>query len=430
MSQVPTHTGPSRRRFMQSVTTAALASGVMSKVSPAAYAAGSDTLKIGLVGCGGRGTGAAVQALTADSNAKLVSIGDMFLDNIEKSVTNMGRQKDIADRVVAGRDHWHAGFDAYKAVIAESDVVLLGTPPHFRPMHYKAAVEAGRHVFAEKPVAVDAAGVRSCLETTELARKKGLVVVSGLCWRYDGSMRDMIHRIQEGQIGELRAISSTRFAGISGRTYDRTPEMTDMEYQIRNWYYYTWLSGDFVVEQFVHELDKISWLMGDRHPTTVTAVGGRQARSGPNSGHIYDHFTAIMDYEDGLKYYGSTRHMAGCSSLNRDLVHGATGEAELAKFTIRGDKPFRGTPSKVQMHQAEHNELFEFIRSGKPRNDGVYMSHSTLLAIMIRESAYTGKTIAWEQAMNSQQELRPSSYTRDGKPPEAQVAIPGITQFV
>jgi predicted dehydrogenase len=321
------------------------------------------------------------------------------------------------------------GFDGYKGVIADSDVVLLATPPHFRPMHLRAAIEAGKHVFAEKPVAVDPWGVRHVLETAEMAKQRGLTIVSGLCWRYDASMQETIRRVHEGQIGNITAVESTRFSGIVGRSQDRDPSWTEMEYQLRNWYYYTWLSGDFNVEQFVHELDKVAWALG-QYPTSVICAGGRQTRNGPNSGHIYDHFSAIYDYADGTRYYAATRHQNGCTNTMRDVVHGADGRAELGKFTITGKKPWRGDRAKVQMHQAEHNDMFAALRAGKIINNGEYMAKSTMMAIMARESAYTGKSITWDDIMASKLELKPTAYTRDGVPPKAEIAMPGITKFV
>jgi predicted dehydrogenase len=399
----------------------------------AAYAAGGDALRVGLVGCGGRGTGAAAQALTADSATKLTAVGDMFEDAAMQSLTNLGKTK-VKDQVAVERDHIFVGFDAYKQVIAACDVVLLATPPYFRPMHLRAAIEAGKHVFAEKPVAVDAPGVRHVLESAEMARRKNLSIVSGLCWRYDNNMIETVGRIHDGQIGDLVAGESTRFTGLVGRTNDRQPQWTEMEYQLRNWYFFTWLSGDFIVEQFVHELDKMAWILKDAYPSSVQCSGGRQARIGPNSGHIYDHFSAIFDYADGFKYYAATRHINGCSNVNQDLVLGTNGRSAPMKFSCQSrdgkDTLWRGGKQPGQMHQLEHDAFFAALRAGKIINNGDYMAKSTMMAIMARMSAYTGRQITWDQAMKSNEALDPSKLALDGVPPPAEVAIPGVTRFV
>lgn len=424
---------PTRRDFLTAAgTVAAGAVAARVAVQSTAYAAGSDVMRIGLVGCGGRGTGAAAQALTADSATKLTTIGDMFEDQALKSLENLSKTK-IKQQLAVEKDKIFTGFDAYKQVIANCDIVLLATPPHFRPMHLRAAIEAGKHVFAEKPVAVDAPGVRHVLETARMAREKNLSIVSGLCWRYDNNMIETVRKLQEGIIGKFVAGESTRFTGLVGRTNERQPGWTDMEFQLRNWYFFTWLSGDFIVEQFVHELDKMAWILGDVYPSSVLCSGGRQARTGPNSGHIYDHFSSIFEYENGFKYYAATRHISGCSNQNQDLVLGEKGRSTPMKFTCTSrdgkETLFKGGKDKGQMHQLEHDAFFTALRAGKIINNGDYMAKSSMMAIMSRMSAYTGKQISWEQAMASTEALNPTKYAIDGMPPAAEIAIPGVTRF-
>jgi myo-inositol 2-dehydrogenase / D-chiro-inositol 1-dehydrogenase len=390
------------------------------------HAAGSDTLKVGLIGCGGRGTGAAAQALNADSNAKLTAIADAFADRLESSLSNLkaeqGSKIDIAD------DHKFVGFDAYKQLLAtDVDVVLLATPPHFRPIHFKAAIDAGKHTFVEKPVAVDAPGVRSVLATAEAAKAKNLVVVSGLCYRYDLPKRELVKRVHDGAIGDVRAMHVSYNTGTLWH-HDRQPSWSEMEYQLRNWLYFTWLSGDFNVEQHVHSLDKAAWIMGDEPPVRATGLGGRQVRTGEEWGHIYDHMAVIYEYANGTRLFSNCRQMGGCSVDVSDHLLGTKGSAEMMSATIDGETPWKYSGAKPNMYDQEHKELFASIRSGSPINNGLYMARSTMLGIMGRMACYTGQTLTWDQCLNSKEDLSPASYTW-GDAPKAAIAKPGLTQF-
>ena len=423
----------SRRAFLKQSTTA-VAGGLVTGLSVAhsAHAAGSDVIRVGLAGCGGRGTGAAAQVLTADPGTRLVAMCDAFEDRLQRSLKSMKAQKDIADRVTVDSDHQFGGFDGYKHVIASDvDVVLLATPPHFRPMHLRACIEAGTHVFAEKPVAVDAPGVRSVLETTELAKRKNLFIVSGLNGRYSPSLQEMVGRVQDGAIGNIVALHAARYAG-GVWVRPREPGMTDMQYQMRNWYYFTWLSGDFNVEQFVHQLDRMAWVMKDQYPARCYSTGGRQARTAPEYGHIYDHFSSVFEYPQGVRVFTTTRHQQGCSNESQALVMGTKGLADLNAGKITGENPWQA-PRQQQRdssHQQEQDAFMAALRAGKVINNGDYMAKSTLMAIMTRMSAYTGQSLTWEQVLNSTLDLSPSGYTWDSKPPESQVAVPGVTKFV
>ncbi len=418
-----------RRDFLQRSSTAVVAGTLATGLARSVHAAGSDVLKLGLIGCGGRGTGAAVQALTADPNTRLVAMGDAFADRIEFSLNGM-QKSPVADRVTVDAEHQFAGFDAYKKVLASGvDIVLLAEPPHFRPISLKAAIDAGKHVFAEKPVAVDAPGVRSVLATCEEAKKKNLMVVSGLCWRYETGMQETIRKLHEGAIGDIVTLETTRYGQGSGKRFQREPGMTDMYYQMRNWYYYTWLSGDFVVEQFVHELDKMAWLMHDEYPVKCVATGGRQTRIEPMFGHIYDHFNAIFEYANGVKLYAGTRHQTGTEGVRLDLAKGAKGTCDMMKYTITGANPWKREGRATAMHQLEHDAMYAALRKGQIINNGDYMAKSTMMGILARMSAYTGKSLTWEQAMASKEDLSPPKYAWDVALPEPPVAMPGVTKF-
>ncbi len=417
----------SRREFLA-------ASAIAAATAPAIYAAGNDTLKVGLIGCGDRGTGAAVNALNADKNVKLVAMADAFPDRLNTSLENLLKKKDIAGKVDVKDDAKFTGFDAYKEVIARCDVVLLTTPPHFRPIHLKAAVEAGKHVFAEKPVAVDAPGVRSVLESCRLAAKKNLSVVSGLCLRYDSGFKETVKRIHGGAIGEVLYVQANDYRG--GRwAKARQPDWSDMTYHMRNWYNFTWLSGDFNVEQHVHFLDVCAWVMQEKYPVKAMGMGGRSVLNGKEYGNIYDHFSIVYEYANGARFISNTRHHPRAKGDMSAFALGTKGRSLLSErtngLTIQSENRdwFYEGPFN-QMYQTEHDELFASIRNGKPINNGEYMSHSTLLAIMGRMAAYTGQEITWKMALESKEDLSPPKYDWDVKLEHPPIAIPGVTKFV
>ena len=418
-----------RRDFLKAGTAAAVAGSlaVNSGILHGAYADGSDIIKVGLIGCGGRGTGAASQALSADPYTKLTAVGDAFADQNEKCLKilkGFGKRSDVP------KENRFTGFDAYKKVIDAVDVVLLTTPPHFRPMQLRAAIEAGKNVFCEKPVAVDAPGCRSVKETVEMAKKKNLAVVSGLCWRYHPSIRATFKQVMEekaiGDIHSMRCSYNTR--GLW--TKPRKEDWSEMEFQVRNWLYFTWLSGDHINEQHIHSLDKMTWAMGDKHPVKASGTGGRQTRTDKVYGNVYDHFAVEYEYENGVKAFSRCRQQNGCDVDVSDTLYGSKGVCQISshRTSIKGDVNWKYKGKSGNMYQIEHNEMFQSIRDGKPINNGDYMTTSTMMAIMGRMSAYTGKTITWDQAWNSKEDLSPKAYEwGDIKFPE--VAMPGITRF-
>jgi predicted dehydrogenase len=426
-------TTTSRREFLES-STAVMVGGVLAgplSIAQSAYAAGSDVLRIGLIGCGSRGTGAAAQALNADKNVKLVALGDAFEDRLQNCLSTLQKDETIAPKIDVKADHRFVGFDAYKNVIASGvDVVLLCEPPHFRPAHLKAAIEAGKHVFAEKPVAVDAPGVRSVLATCEEAKKKNLSVVSGLCLRYSHGFQEMMKRLHDGAIGDPVALQANDYRGRIW-VKERQPDWTDMHWQMRNWYYFTWLSGDFNVEQHVHFLDVCAWAMKNEYPVRAVGMGGRQVRTGPEYGNIYDHFSVIYEYANGVKLFSNCRQQTGCHNDMSAHALGTKGRAEISerRLAITGSNAWQRPGKDNNFYQTEHDELFASIRAGKPINNGDYMSKSTLLAIMGRMAAYTGQLITWDMALNSKEDLTPPKYEW-GPLATPAVAMPGKTRFV
>jgi len=427
-----------RRRFVKGAAAAAAVPLILPGTASALTARTDDpdVIKVGLIGCGGRGTGAAYQAINSEQGTvRLVAMADVFQDKLEASLSNLKRYlgEERAHLADVAPDRRHVGFGAAERLIASDvDVVLLATPPHFRPAHLRAAVQAGKHVFTEKPMAVDGPGVRSVLETAALAKQTQRSLVCGFCWRYNVRHRALYERVLDGAVGDIQAVYSTYNATPLG-TSPRKPGWSDTEWQLRNWQHMTWLSGDHITEQAVHSLDKMGWVMGDVPPLSCTAVGGRQARTGAETGNVYDHFSVTYDYANGAKGFHMSRQMANCSNDNSDYVWGTKGTATVKGWSdtheITGPDAWTYEGEGNDMYQQEHNELFASIRAGKPMNDGVWMARSTLLAIMGRMAAYTGQTITWEQALNSTERLGPERYAFASMDVEP-VAIPGRTKFV
>ncbi len=423
---------PSSRRTFLKQSTAAIVGTTLAAtlVNPRmVHAGGSDILKVGLIGCGGRGCGAAVNAMNAEDNVCLTALADLFPDHVEAAKKSISQE--VGAKYQVTDDQCFVGFDAYQKLIDSGvDVVLLATTPHYRPQHLRAAVEAGKHIFCEKPVAVDPVGVRSVLESTELAKKKGLNIVSGLCWRYDFGVRETIGRIKDGAIGKIVAIHENYLTGTLWLR-PRQPEWSEMENQNRNWYYYTWLSGDHIVEQFVHSLDKAMWLMDDQPPQSCFGLGGRQVRTQPEFGNIYDHHAVCYEWANGVKAFAYTRQMARCAGDVEDYILGTEGKAQVLingqKGAINGQPVFKG--DKPGMYEQEHKELFAAIRAGTPINNGRYMALSTMMAIIGREACYTGEVLNWDDAINADVRLGPTTYEW-GDVEVPAVAVPGVTKFL
>ena len=425
-----------RRQFVQ--TSAALAVPLV--VPSWAYAWGSEaaTIKVGLIGCGGRGTGAIVQSMRSSADMQLVALADLLPERIDRAKGEI--EKAIAsDATLAPKykltpDRSFSGFDAYKKLLAtDVDVVVLATPPGFRPLHLRAAVEAGKHIFAEKPVAVDAAGVRHVLQTYEMARGKNLGIGVGTQRRHHPGYIEAMNRVRDGAIGDV----------LNGQVYwnqgglwsiEKTPAMSDAEWQIRNWLYFTWLSGDHIVEQHVHNIDVANWVM-NATPVRAVGVGGRASRVQPVYGHIYDHFAVDYEYPNGVHIMSMARQIQGARGRNGEWFQGTKGKV----FTSEGGQPrVEGTngwewqrpEGFVQPMQQEHNDLIASIKAGKPRNDLKRIAESTLTAIMGRMAAYTGLPVTWEQALNSKEDTFPKDLTWDMKLPVPPVPHPGQTKLL
>jgi myo-inositol 2-dehydrogenase / D-chiro-inositol 1-dehydrogenase len=425
----------SRRQFLKTSTVAvlggALAPGM--SLSGRAQAPNSETLKVGLIGCGGRGTGAASQALHADSNVMLTAMADVFSDQLQRSLGILRKQ--MPDKVKVEDDHCFIGLDAYQKVLESGvDVVILTTPPGFRPLQLKAAVAANKHIFCEKPVATDAPGLRSVMESVAESKTKPISLVAGLCWRYNLPREAFYRQIHDGAIGDIRAIYATYYTGPvkpMPPADSRPANYTDLEWELRNWYNFVWLCGDSLVEQAVHSVDKIAWAMGDKPPLKAVAVGGRQIPS--NGGNIYDHFEVNYEYPNGVRAFMGSRQISGCYNENSDYVMGSAGVGTIPGWSaphITGANPWRYQGPNPDMYQVEHNRLFASIRSGNHMNDGDRMASSTLLALMGRMAAYTGEEVTWDQAMHSQEDRYPENLTWDTKLTVRPRALPGITKFV
>ena len=415
----------SRRDFIKSSVAASLAAAIPGGLG--LHAQGTDTIRIGVIGCGGRGTGAAIDCLDAAPGVEIVAMGDLFVDRIESSLKAIKEKH--PDKVKVTKDRCFTGFDNYLKVVASPDVNLIVTAaaPGFRPIHLKAAVEGGKHVFMEKPVAVDPAGVRSVIASAKLAREKGLAVVCGTQRRHQKSYLELMKRLHDGQIGEI----------IGGQCYwnqgelwvvKRTPQMSDMEWQCRNWLYFTWLSGDHIVEQHIHNIDVMNWAFGSL-PVKVTGMGGRQQRTAPEYGNIYDHFAVEYEYPNGVRVASLCRQIPGCADRVEERIVGTKGYA-FGYGEIHGENFWKFEGDEPNPYVQEQADLIAGIRSGNFLNEGRRIAESTMCAIMGRMSAYTGRAIGWEWAMTSSKlDLTPPRY-EFGPNPVDPVAIPGQTQLV
>jgi predicted dehydrogenase len=426
----------SRRNFIKATAAIGIAATLSGRER--LFAAGSDKLRVGVVGCGWRGTGAAADCVNAADNVEVVAMGDLFQDQLDWSLAKLSREVD--DKVSVTEETSFVGFDAYKKVIAcDINMVILGTPPHFRSEHLKAAVEAGKHVFMEKPVAVDPAGIRSVIASSELAGQKGLAIVTGTQRRHQDHYLEIMKRIHNGDIGEIR--SAQCYWNMGALWIERAKEnlqkkealgWSDMEWQCRNWLFLTWLSGDHIVEQHVHNLDIINWAIG-AHPVQAMGMGGREVRTGPEYGNVFDHFAIEYEYPNGVRVLSMCRQTDGCHDIVAERVVGTTGKTytDGSIGRIEGQNPYEYDGESPNPYVQEHTDLIASIREGKPLNEGKRIAESTMTAIMGRMSAYTGRALKWDWAMNaSKLDLSPAEYSFDIELPVRPVAVPGKTQLI
>ncbi len=436
----------SRRNFLKVAGAATISSMIPATPTISAESSRSthsNTLKVGLIGCGGRGSGATEEALNADPNVVLTAMADVFDDQLETSYRRL--KEKFPQKVQVSPDKKFIGLDAYQKLIdSDVDVVLLAAPPAFRPDHLEYAVNAGKHLFCEKPFAVDGPGLRRVIMATQKAREKHLSLVSGFCWRYHLPKRETFNRIINGQIGEILTVEATYNTGELWFK-ERRDGWSDMEYKLRNWLYYNWLSGDHIIEQAIHSLDMLQWGMGDTLPVRATGSGGRQKRVDKKFGNVYDHFAVTYEYPNGTKAYFSCRQQNGTSPSygvefvgtdGKCIVDCRTGVHEIkgshpwiyqdeTKFT--DENAYQKAKSRG-MYQLEHDELFASIRNNQPINDGDWMTRSNLIALTGRIAAYTGQTITCEQALCSTEALFPGPVSWETTY-DLPIAIPGVSSF-
>ncbi|MBL8695335.1 MAG: Gfo/Idh/MocA family oxidoreductase [Planctomycetes bacterium] len=417
-----------RRAFMSSATGAAIAAASAESVARAAWAGNVGPLRYGIIGCGGRGTGAAVDALNASPDVVVTALADVFSDRLASCRAELEKH---GGRAKVSDDRCYSGFDAYQKLLAtDVDVVVLATSPHFRPMHFEAAIAAGKHVFVEKPVGVDPVGIRRVLAAGEVAEQRKLCVVAGTQRRHQACYREAIARVRDGAIGEVIA---ARCRWNMGELWVKPPqpEWSEMEWQLRNWLYFTWLSGDHIVEQHVHNLDVVNWVVG-RAPVRAVGMGGRQVRTHAHYGNVFDHFAVQYDYGNGVMLASYCHQTAGCDGAVDETIYGTKGKLQ----TTHGRAEITGSvkwsmedPEGHNPYVQEHIDLVEAIRSGRPVNETRAVAESTLTAILGRMSAYTGRALSWEQVLASKLDLSPAKYEM-GKAPLIEVAVPGKTAFV
>ncbi len=432
----------SRRNFIK--TSAAVSMAAMLSGTGKIFADGSDKMRVGVIGCGGRGSGAAVDCIKSSEGVEIVAIGELFQDRLEKGINNI-KEKLVEDKLPADKlkvteETCFVGFDAYKKVVAcdDVDMVIIATPPHFRPMHLEAAIEAGKHVFMEKPVAVDPGGIRSIIATSEIAEQKGLAIVAGTQRQHQEHYLEIIRRIHKGDIGEI--VAAQCYWNMEGLWLEAAKDnltnkeklgWSDMEYQIRNWLFLVWLSGDHIVEQHVHNLDVVNWAIGS-HPIKAMGVGGREVRTGPEFGNVFDHFAIEFEYPNGARVLSMCRQTEGCIRQVSERVIGTKGSTytDGSVGYIEGQNAYKFESESPNPYVQEHTDLIASIRGGNPLNEGRRVAESTMTAIMGRMSAYTGRALSWDWVMNaSKLDLSPPKY-EFGDLPVRPVAVPGKTKLV
>lgn len=436
--------GITRRDFMKKTTLAAGGGFFMSSLpaGASAHAGASDTLKVAVVGCGGRGTGAANQALIADEGVKIVALADIFRDRLDECYDTLSMRYKETGRLDVPEEHRFTDFDGYKHAIELADVVILATPPGFRPEHFEEAVRQGKHVFMEKPVATDAPGIRRVLKAGRLAREKKLNIVVGLQRRYQTNYREALKRVQKGEIGK---ITSGQVYWNDGGVWvkERQPEMSEMEYQMRNWYYFTWVCGDHILEQHIHNIDVANWFIGE-YPESAQGMGGREVRNGKDHGQIFDHHFVEFTYPGGAVIASQCRHQPNTFSRVAEHLQGTNGTLQLDAGNKAIMKDYNGIllydhdgMNDPNPYQVEHDELFSAIRNGDLIDDTDFGAKSTLAGIMGRMATYTGKTVSWDFAINSQKVLVPDNITWGTEPPvlpdengNYPVPTPGVTELI
>jgi predicted dehydrogenase len=424
--------GFSRRGFLKN-TAAVGAASVMAKHIPASLAqSAADPIRVGLIGCGGRGTGAASDTIKSSENVHVVAMADAFEDRLKGSRENLNNEEELKGKFLVEDDHCFVGFDAYKELLAldDIDMVILAAPPGFRPLHLEAAVAAGKHIFAEKPFGVDPAGIRKVIAAAKAADQKGLKIVGGTQRRHQAHYLEAMKHIHNGDLGK---VISMNVYWNGGTLWYHRPEAdwTEMENQMRNWYYYNWLCGDHIVEQHVHNLDVGIWALNDQVPVRCWGLGGRQVRVEAEFGEIFDHFAIEYEFADGTIMSSQCRQMKNTKNDVREVISCQNGKAYLdsgaAKLVGAVEKEWKDSPNP---YVVEHTDLIDAIRNNKPLNEAERVANATMLAIMGRVAAYTGKEVTWDFMMNeSKLDLTPPKYEW-GDAPAPKIATPGKTPLV
>jgi predicted dehydrogenase len=415
--------GTTRRQFLKVTTVAgsAAALGAM-QLAPNVFAAGSDIIRVGMIGCGGRNTGAAAQALSADKGARLVAMCDIFMDRVKGKRQTLKRQK--GDQVTVDDDRCFAGFDGYKKVIESSDVVVIANAAKFHPLHAMTAIKAGKHVFVEKPHGIDPAGMKLMGATAELAKEKGLCLVSGLHSRYHAGYAETVKRIHDGAIGDIVAIEEN-FLRAPYVVIGRKEGLSEVEWQCSTQYHFRWLSGDDVVQSLVHNMDRANWALQDAPPVKCHGLGGRSSMTETIYGDVFDHHSVVYEYANGTRVYALCRTTNGCYNNSSSFVMGSKGTADITRCRITGENEWRWR-GQCNPYQVEHDVLFAGVRSGKAVNNGDYMVRSTMTTVMGQISCYTGKEVTWDQANKSDFYYPPKPQDcRDGMEPPVKVGADG-----
>jgi predicted dehydrogenase len=432
MNEQGRHEGVSRRGFMAQAAAGAVSLAAVSSFNPRAFAAGNDKIRLGLIGCGGRGTYDTGNCLKAAEGVELVAMGDMFQDRLDTCRRTLTER--MPDKVKVTDDQCFVGWDAHKKVLAtDVNMVILTQPPHFRPAHLRAALEAGKHVFMEKPVAVDPVGVRSVIESSELADKKGLTIVAGTQSRRMSHLMEAAQRMRDGAIGEILGGQCVRLGDgmLNWGPKERDPAWSDMEWQLRRWLFLTWLSGDFITEMHIHNLDVMNWLIG-AHPVQCIGMGGRQARTAPEYGDSYDHFAVEYEYPNGLRIEYMGWQISGVYDRQNQRLVGTKGLMYTDSGRVVIENPMKSEIAwdKNDPCLKQHADQIEAIRRDQRLNEGRRVAESSLTSIMGRMSAYTGRALKWDWILNaSKLDLTPPAY-RFGDLPMPPVAVPGKTPLI
>jgi predicted dehydrogenase len=440
-----------RREFLRSTAATVAGASLTAALFSPVHAAGTDTLKIALVGCGNRGTGAIVQALSTKGPVTLWALADTFDDRLQDCLKHVQREisekayddGQPATKIDVPKERQFLGLDAYRKAIDACDVVVITGPPGYRPLHFEYAVNAGKHVFMEKPVATDPAGVRRILAAAEEAKKKNLKVGVGLQRRHQRSYLEAIKRLSDGEIGDLVTLRCYWNGSHPAKQPFDHGSLSELEYQVRNWYFFAWLSGDHICEQHIHNLDVCNWIKNG-HPVEAQGMGGRQVRTGKEYGNIFDHHAVEYTYADGTKMFSECRQIPGCANAVQEHAHGTKGVVNLdgghAELFVGKDRKWKASGGdagyKNNAYQVEHDALFDAIRNDKPYNEAEYGAHSTMTGIIGRMATYSGQIIKWDQAMKLHKPMTQDAESWDAEAPvkvgadgRYAIAIPGVTKF-